>query len=63
MIDEDLQALHGMLRRIEPTGQISINHYFLCSSRELLFVVEEAMSARESAKAAGTYEPYREPPS
>jgi hypothetical protein len=59
MFDEDLEALHGMLRRMDPKDKISINHHFICSTGELSWVVKEAMSARVQAKAAGTYEPFR----
>jgi hypothetical protein len=59
MMQEDLENLHGMLRRMDPNAKISINHYFICSARELDWVVEEALAAREQAKVAGTYEPFR----
>lgn len=58
MGDEDLDNLHHMLRRMEPTDRIAINHYFICTAAELDWVVEEAMAARVQAKAAGTYEPF-----
>lgn len=58
MFDEDLEALHGTLRRMEPMEKVSVGHFVCCAS-ELFWVVEEAMAARVQAKAAGTYEPYR----
>ena len=58
MIQEDLEALHGMLRRIEPDQKVMIANCFICSARELDWVVEEALSSREQAKMAGTFEPY-----
>lgn len=58
MIDEDINALHGILRRMEPGARISIGSSFICSARELDWVVEEAMAARIAAKASGTYEPF-----
>jgi len=59
MIDEDLQALHGMLRRMEPCARVTINNGFICSARELDWVVEEALAARAAAQAAGTFEPFK----
>lgn len=58
MVDEDLEALHSILRRMEPDATVQIGA-FNCHARELFWVVEEAISARVQAKAAGTYEPFR----
>ena len=58
MLDEDLEALHGILRRMEPDARVDIGS-FRCCAAELFWVVEEAMSARVAAKEAGTFEPYR----
>jgi hypothetical protein len=49
MIDEDLNALHGFLRRMDPNAPIEIGA-FGCHASELLLVVEEALQAREWAK-------------
>jgi hypothetical protein len=58
MFDEDLGALHGTLRRMDPMAKVSIGHFNCCAS-ELFWVVEEAIAARVQAKAAGTFEPYQ----
>ncbi len=50
MIDEDLNALHGFLRRMEADAPIKIG-VFNCHASELLRVVEETLQARELAKA------------
>lgn len=58
MLDEDLEALHGTLRRMEQDARVDIGHFRCCAS-ELFWVIEEAMAARVHAKEAGTFEPYK----
>ena len=58
MLDEDLDALHRILQRMEPDARVDIG-CFRCCAGELSWVVEEAMAARTKAKEAGTFEPYR----
>lgn len=57
MTDEDFTTLHEVLRRMAPDVSIQIGN-FMCNASELLWVIEEAASAREKAKAHGVYEPY-----
>jgi hypothetical protein len=50
MVDEDLYALLGMLKRRQPDAKITINDFFVCSVDELKSVVEEAIVAREHVR-------------
>lgn len=59
MLDEDLHALHGILRRMDPRREIRVDNTFVCSPAELFWVVEEALAARQIAKDAGTFEAFR----